>query len=56
MIFRYGWDNFRLGYHAALDDVERSGIRPITEATKEESARRSWRRLTGKRPPKRSET
>lgn len=45
---------FRLGYHAALDDRERTGLTPITEETKEKCAQRAWCRLTGKRVPRKS--
>jgi hypothetical protein len=34
---------FNLGYKTALDDVERTGLRPFREDAKDDAARRAWR-------------
>jgi hypothetical protein len=38
----FAW--YRAGYIAALDDIERTGLRPISDATKREAADRSLKR------------
>lgn len=38
---------FRLGYVTAVDDIERTGLRPLTDRTKGEMADKAYRRLMG---------
>lgn len=35
---------YRAGYIAALDDIERTGLRPMTDETKREAADRALKR------------
>lgn len=42
---RMMWPMFKLGYLTALDDVDRTGLRPNREDTKERAAERAWERL-----------
>jgi hypothetical protein len=43
---------FRLGYVTALDDIERTGLRPMTDRTKQDSACRAYDRLLKPEEPR----
>lgn len=41
-VYNFSW--YRAGYIAALDDIERTGLRPMTDETKRRAADRALKR------------
>jgi hypothetical protein len=50
VVYTQDWSPFVSGYLAALDDIERTGLRPTAEDTQRRSAERAFRRRYIERP------